>query len=57
MYSRKSANYKSCISFFINTARRVEEAIRILPDGISPGSDNVLAEVIKHGGEKVTKAY
>jgi len=31
----------------------VEEAIRSLPVGKSPGADNILAELLKHGGETV----
>ena len=33
----------------------VEEAIRSLPAGKSPGADNIPAELIKHGGEEVKK--
>ena len=33
----------------------VEEAIRSLPAGKSPGADNIPAELIKNGGEEVTK--
>lgn len=33
----------------------VEEAIRRLPDGKSPGADNIPAELIKHGGEPVLR--
>lgn len=32
----------------------VEEAIRTLPTGKSPGADNIPAELLKHGGEELT---
>ena len=34
----------------------VEEAVRSLKAGKSPGVDNVPGELVKHGGEKMMKA-